>query len=415
MKEGSIVKKNERGAIVVEATISLSIFMFAIVTLLSVVNICYAQAKISVAINTTAKEISQYSYLYGLTGLNQKQAELYAGSESARTSIDNTLESVTTLFDSVSEIGDSVSGGLSDSSQTGSAFDEISSALNSGESSLQSIQSELESVASDPKEFIIGCAKLLGNGVIEEFKSKAIAAPLAKSMVQKHLVSSSSDNCESFLKHLGVVPVNDSYLSGLDFSDSVIFLNGSDDIKVIVHYDIQVIQLLGIDIKFSFTQCAATKAWFTGVSSAGASTSSESQADNSSDTVASNEENSTSKSYDDYAKEGTHNNGSNQVILGTYTANFAEENYIDTARAYSATYFSLDDWDEISETVGSGNMWYINQAFLEQQEAVGKTFYLIEDPYYATGYLGNEVTWLESQGYTFDFDPGVSMWKAVRN
>lgn len=36
---------NEQGAIVVEATISLTAFMFLIVTILTVINICYAQAK----------------------------------------------------------------------------------------------------------------------------------------------------------------------------------------------------------------------------------------------------------------------------------------------------------------------------------------------------------------------------------
>lgn len=33
---------NEQGAIVVEATISLTAFMFLIVTILTVINICYA-------------------------------------------------------------------------------------------------------------------------------------------------------------------------------------------------------------------------------------------------------------------------------------------------------------------------------------------------------------------------------------
>lgn len=57
--------KSESGSVTVEATISLSAFMFAIVTILTIINICIVQARVSYAINTTAKEISQYSYLYG--------------------------------------------------------------------------------------------------------------------------------------------------------------------------------------------------------------------------------------------------------------------------------------------------------------------------------------------------------------
>ena len=52
-------KENENGAIVVEATISLSVFIFVIFTILSIVNICYIQAKMSTALDTAAREISQ--------------------------------------------------------------------------------------------------------------------------------------------------------------------------------------------------------------------------------------------------------------------------------------------------------------------------------------------------------------------
>ena len=51
---------DDSGAIVIEATVSLSVFMFAIVVVLSIVNICYAQMKMGVAVNQTAKELSQY-------------------------------------------------------------------------------------------------------------------------------------------------------------------------------------------------------------------------------------------------------------------------------------------------------------------------------------------------------------------
>ena len=48
----------DSGAIVVEAIISLTSFVFAIVTVLTVVNICLIQARMAHAINTTASEIS---------------------------------------------------------------------------------------------------------------------------------------------------------------------------------------------------------------------------------------------------------------------------------------------------------------------------------------------------------------------
>ena len=61
---------SENGVVFIEATIALTAFMFFVVTLLSIVNVCYAQAKIGTALNETAKELSEYSYLYAVTGLN---------------------------------------------------------------------------------------------------------------------------------------------------------------------------------------------------------------------------------------------------------------------------------------------------------------------------------------------------------
>ena len=47
-------RKRERGAIVVEATIALTAYIFAIFTILSIVDICYIQAKMSIALDESA-------------------------------------------------------------------------------------------------------------------------------------------------------------------------------------------------------------------------------------------------------------------------------------------------------------------------------------------------------------------------
>ena len=100
--------KSEDGAIIVEATISLSTFMFFIVTLLTIVNICYVQSKMGIAINETAKEISQYSYLYGISGLNEKQKKLAEAGDAAKNTTENIVESVgglvTAIEDTKSEV-----------------------------------------------------------------------------------------------------------------------------------------------------------------------------------------------------------------------------------------------------------------------------------------------------------------------
>ena len=90
--------KGESGSVTIEATISLSAFMFAIVTLLTIVNICLVQARVAVAINTTAKELSQYSYLYSLTGFNKSEAELAQAAKDGTQDIDSIMSDIKTPY-----------------------------------------------------------------------------------------------------------------------------------------------------------------------------------------------------------------------------------------------------------------------------------------------------------------------------
>ena len=91
-------KSGENGAVTVEATISLTAFMFAIITILTIVNISLVQAKIAIAINTTARELSQYSYLYSLTGFNESQKELSEAGKNDTQSISTIMTNVDTVF-----------------------------------------------------------------------------------------------------------------------------------------------------------------------------------------------------------------------------------------------------------------------------------------------------------------------------
>ena len=84
-------RDKESGVIIVEASIVVPMFIFLILTFLSLVDMCILQTRMTIALNTVAKEISQYSYLYMLTGLNDEQKKIYENSEGLRTSIDDTL------------------------------------------------------------------------------------------------------------------------------------------------------------------------------------------------------------------------------------------------------------------------------------------------------------------------------------
>lgn len=210
-------KDNERGAVIIEATLSLTFFLFAILTLYSMFHVCLAQARISAALNSSAKEISQYTYLYELTGANQKQANLAANGGQAATVMSDNFSEINNLYDALSGIGNGISSIVS-SSDNAESFAYY--ALNQG---------------------------------VEGLKA-AVAGEIAELLMKKHFGS----NPDKFLGRLGI----EGGMSNLDFSKSRLFTDGEDaDIQLNVQYEVTVVKLLDIDMKMKFELCAKTRAW----------------------------------------------------------------------------------------------------------------------------------------------------------
>lgn len=263
----------ENGSVTIEATIALSTFMFAIVTILTIVNICIVQARISYAINTTAKEISQYSYLYSLTGINDSQSRLYEAGVEGTKDISKILADVNTVYNEIENLGNT-------GNQSPENIDDIMSAWDSAVGSVENIEvagsslyDTVSDIASDPKNLMFGIAKLAASEGFDLVKSRLIAAPLAKTMIQKHLVSTEDGDVDAYLKFLGVIPSSTgSYIDGLDFSQSTLFPYGSNEIRINVQYDVKVIALLPIDFSFHFNQTAVTHGWLAGEQSYQSST-----------------------------------------------------------------------------------------------------------------------------------------------
>ena len=120
----------------------------------------------------------------------------------------------------------------------------------------------------------------------------------------------------------------------------------------------------------------------------------------------------TSKTFEDYALDATKNANSNKVILGKYMQN--NVSYIDVATKQKATYFQIDEWDEVASTIGNDNMWNINKEFLNQQWKAGKDFYFSHNPWEATGYFQQEVLHLIDLGVKDFIQVGNNLWKAVK-
>lgn len=209
--------KSEHGAIIIEATLSLTFFMFALLTLYSMFHVCLAQARIGAALNATAKEISQYSYVYDLTGLNSKQANLAANGGSAEATISSDLSEVTDMYDALAGIAN---GALT--------------------------------ISTSPEKTESFLYYVLNQG-IEQVKGTA-TGEVARLLMRKHF----GKNPDKFLQGLGI----ENGMQGLNFRKTRLFADGEEDnIFLNVRYQVTIVKLLGIDMKMNFELCAKTKAW----------------------------------------------------------------------------------------------------------------------------------------------------------
>ena len=238
------VSNAENGAVVIEATLSLSVFMFLIVILLSIVNICTAQAKIGIALNQTAEEMSQYLYFYSLSGLNDIQAKVYADSSETRQQIEGLEDGITDGIKSLQKFG-----------RGGSELSDTISEIKEDGSNVKDIVQEIAST-DDKTAWIKSLVKVAGNEGFEIGKGY-FAGALSKGLMVKHLTINDEIDCDRNLRDMGVI----DGLDGLNLNSSSIYTNGTEDITLICKYKVKLLNLLNNDITFSFVQTAKTKAW----------------------------------------------------------------------------------------------------------------------------------------------------------
>lgn len=250
------MKRNrEHGAIVIEATLSLTAFVFVIFTLLMVVNIYYIQSKISVSLNTAAKELSEYSYLYFKIGLAKIDSAVSEGTEGARDDARKTIDGLSAMNKAISGAGDSAS-----NLDFNGFMQNVNNGIDAG-SDVYNLYSDR--LSEDPSGFIGGMAMMGADELLEEGKSALMGSVIGKAFMKKNLTSGKGDDADSFLRRYRVI----DGLGGLDFNYTTYLPGGkSSYIQLVVSYDVRVIKLLNIDFKFHFRQAAMTNAWATGIS-----------------------------------------------------------------------------------------------------------------------------------------------------
>lgn len=212
MKQGEKKLKKERcrekGAVIIEAAIALPVFMFAMVTLYSIIQIAYVQSRMTIAVDCAAKELAEYAHVYYATGLDGSLTGSGGFSSSVANEVSEFLTTIGEAMGSVDgELGQFVS-------QTGSA--------------------------------------LSGDSLVDLGKYE-LGKALGEQMMKKNMVNGPGDTAEAFQKRNRIKSFNMDGSNFLEVNTKKVFLRAN--------YEIEVIKLLNIDFSFWLSSCAYTEAW----------------------------------------------------------------------------------------------------------------------------------------------------------
>ncbi len=259
--------KASRGSLTIEATVTLPLFIIVILAVLNFMNYCRIQAMMSSAVDTVAKEFSQYCYLYEMTGLRRLENKMTEAGKSSEGTLNTVIGSMDAMFGAF-ENGKTSASAVTDSIKAGDVqgvMDNLQGFEGTATeiaAQYDIISGEAAAIAADPGAFMKSFAALAGSKVTNYAKSQLIAAPLAKALVVKHFGDNAAQ-ASAKLESLGVV----DGLDGLNFRLSTLFSPTSpDDVEIVCFYKIKVINPFaenGED-EMVLSKVARTRGWLGG-------------------------------------------------------------------------------------------------------------------------------------------------------
>lgn len=225
------IRKGKSGTATVEAALILPMVMLAILAVLSIIRITGTYERMQHALNQVAEDMSQYSYLYAVSGLKGKHDALVDKTAQAKEELLEQQEAVNTFYQSLQSVAGDL--GSFGNGNTVQAFFDTLTGMDDVNSSFDGLSAQVESILEDP----MGEASLIGLALSDTLLSEnktALLGLIAKSMLKGRL----SDD-------LNVPPRELEYrlrltdgLKDLDFSSST-FFNDKQTIDLILEYTVK--------------------------------------------------------------------------------------------------------------------------------------------------------------------------------
>ncbi|MBR1702572.1 MAG: pilus assembly protein [Lachnospiraceae bacterium] len=266
------IRNDESGMMVVECTISFTIFLMVVIAIIYLTNIFIVHNRIQFAINSAANEVASYSYLYQALGVRGAEKKVGEDGDPYTGKIDDTqAQVIDTLVKIEGTVGDGEK--LVSNAQNVSLSEDY---INSVKESYNTVKNDLEETKKSAisskekvtdlfsdKDGLIAGIVYMGLEGAEYGVHKLAGMLIAEGLTKKYLGGSQAD---AYLKSYGVV---DGY-AGLDFSGSSVFNDSGETekriIDFVVQYDVDM-SFIGFvlpDPKVHVVQRVSVAAWLNG-------------------------------------------------------------------------------------------------------------------------------------------------------
>jgi len=241
------MRKDENGYIVVETIGSFMLFVFLMISILTLINITIVQSKVHYALTQTANELSMYSYVVDALGLTDTVKTTSETGEEVQGQINSVVNDINSIQSGVS----GMTGGTAD----------FMSNLNIVMDSVGSLSGTIDGVIQDPSGTFYNVL-LYG---LDKTKNYAMQELVIRPMVEKYM-KNGDVSANDYLRRFNVIEEGGELL---DLSTSV-YINSAGDIVIVAEYKINYAYGLGAlplpeAMKtLTITQTAKTKAWLGG-------------------------------------------------------------------------------------------------------------------------------------------------------
>lgn len=262
---------NQRGSATIEAVIGFTAFLFAIFTILGLVNFCRAQMLVSSAVDTAAKELSQYAYFYEMSGLQKFEGKLDKNASVGKNNINEIIGTVDKLYSSINgavdqtiqektNVENMMAAGKVDMQTLENAITGIENSVEGVKQGIAGVSNMIGDIGNDPLIYMRSIVALIGSEGMEAAK-RVVAVPLARAFVSKYL-GEDTDAANAKLKSLGI----EGGLDSMNFNLSKFFSDDKhQDIEITVFYKVKLLQVFDwVVLEANVSKVASCRAWLGG-------------------------------------------------------------------------------------------------------------------------------------------------------